>query len=139
MSREFRVLVRESLLKAGLSGASEVLENEQSSGFEDSESIWTLGNLRLRFIEERGQHFVDIGSGFCKSRYFIFDDLALLMRWRTLDEIIHTEEPIELSEALRLVKDELETLDEMFSKERLDETSAKLQEVSEAKGKARYG
>lgn len=139
MSMEFRVLIREGLLKTGLSNASEISESMHPSCFGNSESVWVLGNIRIRFIKDRGQLFVDIGSIFDESRLFIFDDVALFMEWQKLDEIIKADQPLDLQVSLNFIKRDLRTLENIFSKKELKATTKKLDEISKKKAQARFG
>ena len=138
MADNFRVLIREHLLKSGLSGAKEIFESKATDNFGNSDSLWELGNLRMKFIKDRSQIFVDIGSVFDSSQFFIFDDIALMMGWQTLNEVIEAEEPLELLACLNLVKNHFDELNRVLSKKQLEFTVKKIVEISNAKTKARF-
>ena len=104
MSVEFRLLVRESLLKSELMSAAQISESKNLENFGNIESLWELGDLRLRFLKDRDQIFFDLGSKFDEAKFFIFDDIALLMKWKDLDEIIKAVEPLDLVSSLGFIK-----------------------------------
>jgi hypothetical protein len=139
MTKKFQIAIRESLLKTGLSAASEVPLSAELLRFCDSISIWELGNLRIKFIKDRGQEFVDVGSKFDASHFFIFGDISLLMKWQSLEEIIHADAPLDLESSLSLIKRDLDKLEVLFSKSMLQETSNKISLISEEKTRAKFG
>ena len=139
MNNKFLISIKESLLKAGLSSASEISNSSQPSGFGDTDSIWELGNLRIKFIKDRGQVFVDLGSKFNESHYFIFDDVSLLLKWQELDEIINADAPLDLATSLSLIKKDLNKLDTLFSKNELQKTTNEIDLIAKKKARIRFG
>ena len=139
MSTEFKVLIRDSLLKAGLSSTREVFESEDTKNFGNVESIWVISNLQIRFVKDRGQVFIDIGSIFDKSKFFIFDDVALLMKWQALDDIIKATEPLDLLSSLIFIKQNFNKLELLLSKKKLKSTTEKINTISNKKTQARFG
>lgn len=138
MNNEFEIAIRKCLLKAGLSAAAEVYTSSPSPSFGDCESVWELGNLRLRFVKDRGQLFVDVGSKFDESLNFVFDDISLFMKWEEPGGIINAESPVGLEHALKLIKQDLDKLENLFSKSKLQTTSKKINQISKAKTQTRF-
>ena len=139
MSVEFRLFIRESLLKSGMSSAKEVSESKSLESFGNIESLWEFGDLRLRFLKDRGKIFVDLGSKSDEAKFFIFDDIALLMKWQGLDEIIKAVEPLDLVSSLGFIKRDYDTLTDLLSKKKYSSTAARLEAISSQKAQARFG
>ncbi|MGM0562952.1 MAG: hypothetical protein ACQES2_01355 [Pseudomonadota bacterium] len=123
-------------MKSGLSDAKNISESKNLENFGNIESLWELGNLRLRFIKERGQVFLDLGSRFDEGKFFIFDDVALLMKWQSLDQIIEAFEPLDLVSSLGFIKRDYEDLTDLMSKKKYTSTSASIEEISRKKAQA---
>jgi len=139
VSVEFRLLVRESLLKSELMSAAQISESKNLENFGNIESLWELGDLRLRFLKDRDQIFFDLGSKFDEAKFFIFDDIALLMKWKDLDEIIKAVEPLDLVSSLCFIKRDYDALTDLLSKKNYSSTSARLEAISNQKAQAKFG
>lgn len=136
---EFSILIREKLLQAGFLEALEIDRDVDPSCFGNEVTIWKVGDLLLKFIKDRDQIFVDIGGISDKSHFYIYDDIAIMMEWQKLDEILRATEPLDLLSALTFIKRDIIKLEKLLSKERLKSTQKRLDEISEIKTHARFG
>lgn len=77
---------------------------EDFFNFGNAYSIWQYGNLNLRFIKDRAQTFVDIGSKYDKGEYFTFDVLSVYMGWQTIDELLISKTSLEIDIEIKCIK-----------------------------------
>lgn len=138
MLDEFNVFVYEQLLNAGLSAEEKISLPSDPKSFGNAQSIWRIDNICLRFLKDRGQFFLDLSSVYDESNYFVFDDVALLLGWQDIDQIMNVTEPLKISYALSLIKSDLIKLNKIFSKNQLELTFKKLSEISEIKCKESF-
>ena len=107
--------------------------------FGNAAAVFEIGNLRLRFIRDRGQDFVDLGSSISPGQYYLFDDVSLMMGWENLKEIVGADKPISVTRALRYVQNDLNKLDKAFSAEEIMSTNAKLKSAERERVNAMCG
>jgi len=132
--------VEYELKQLGMSNAKLLRESYNAQSFGNAEAVYKLGNLQLRFIRDRGQDTVDIGSSIIPEHFYTFDDVALWMEWLSFDELLRFDKPINfdepppgpifsLSEALGYIKRDLAKLDRAFSADEIMSTNAKLKDI----------
>lgn len=119
----------------GIGQTKLIHESYDPKNFGNAEAVFEIGNLRLRFIRDRGQDFVDLGSSIRPGQYYLFDDVSLMMGWENLKEIVGADKPISLTKALRYIQNDLSKLDKAFSAEEIMSTNAKLRSAERERGR----
>jgi hypothetical protein len=122
----------------GISHAKLIHESYDQQNFGNAEAVFEIGHLRLRFIRDRGQDFVDLGSSTSPGHYYLFDDVSVMMRWESLNDIVGVDEPISLNKALGYIQNDLDKLDKAFSAEEIISTNAKLKSAERQRTKAMF-
>jgi hypothetical protein len=92
----FRDKVCRLLEGVGLPARNVVFERYDPDAFGNGEVIVDADAMRLRFIRERGQDFLEIGPSEGDEN-FLFDDVELAMGWKTHEEVFSRLEPEPLS------------------------------------------
>lgn len=134
----------------GFQDAELIRESYSVESFGNAQAIYRIGNLYLNFIRDRGDDTVDFLNPTDLSDTFIFDDMSLLMGWKTLDEMVERRNNIDFSkppsgpipsldEALRRIKQHYEELQHMFSLVELGGTLIRLRETYRKRCKAIFG
>src|SRR5262245_27207216 len=85
--------ITSQLIAAGLSRATLVSSSSDGSSFGDTEVIFKLDALLLRFVRDRGQIFLDIASSAAPAEFHQYCDVEVAMGWRTIDQILARREP----------------------------------------------
>jgi hypothetical protein len=124
------------LREAGIEAAELVRASPDSASFGDTEAVFRVARLLLRFVRERGQEFMDLGATASPEQYHRFDDLEIAMGWKTIDQVLAKREPENLSEVLARVSRHLKELDEAFSPERERFTRARVERAARDRGHA---
>jgi hypothetical protein len=92
--------------------------------------------LILRFVKDRGQELLDVASTASPDRLFLFDDLAVAMGWRTIDEVLAKQEPESLDVVLTRLARYVRELNEAFSWDREPLTRAGVERAARDRGDA---
>lgn len=131
--------VEHELNQLGISHAKLIHESYDPQSFGNAEAVFELGHVRLRFIRDRGQDFVDFGSSSTPGHYYLFDDVSVMMGWESLNDIINVDEPIGLSKALSFIQNDFDRLNKAFSANEIMSTDAKLKSAERQRTKAMFG
>jgi hypothetical protein len=132
----FAESVAARLNAAGLGQAELVSAVQDDASFGNAEVIFRAGSLRLRFVRDRGQEFLEMASDAAPTRFFQFDDVELALGRKTIREILAAHEPERLEVMLaRLAKDVAE-LNDAFSGDRERLTRARVEQAARARGEA---
>jgi hypothetical protein len=124
------------LKAAGIERADLVEKSPENGAFGDSEAIFRIGSLLLRFVRERGQEFIDISGGTTADRFHQFSDIEIAMGWSTIEEELAKREPEQLSQVLDRVSRHLAELDGAFSNGREQLTHARIERAARERGEA---
>jgi len=126
-----------------------VRETYDEEHFGNACAVYKLGNLVLQFSRDRGDDFVDFLNPADTSETCTFDDISLLLGWKSLDEMLAEGKrtsfadppkgPISMIESLKLIKSHLFLLDRMFSKSELPETLSRIRSTCKLRCKAFFG
>jgi hypothetical protein len=127
---------RNLLASSGLAGWELVSSSPESSAFGNSEAVFRLGPVQLRFTRDRGQEFLDCGSTLAPTVFHQFDDVDIAMGWRSVDEVLAKREPEDLGAVLARVRTHLVALEEALSGERERLTRARLERAARERGEA---
>jgi hypothetical protein len=125
----------DALANAGLPDAEEV-KYAPAAAFDNAEAIYRLGPLLLRFVRDRGQIFLDLGSVNVPSEFWQFDDVEIAMGWKSIDEVLSKREPERLDSLLERVRVRSSLLGGAFSGEQAPFTRARLQRAARERGEA---
>ena len=60
-----------------------------------------LDSMVLRFVEERGEAFLDLALGSNPGRFFFFDDLSVALGWESTGSVLARVRPRPLEEAIQ--------------------------------------
>ncbi|MCI0557994.1 MAG: hypothetical protein MN733_05825 [Nitrososphaera sp.] len=133
-------VVERELSKLGMSNAKLVHESYSPQNFGNAEAIYELGKLQLRFLRDRGDDTVSIGSSSSPQHFYNIEDVAVWMGWIALADLLKYDTPINFDEpppgpifslpkALSLIARDLKQLDRAFSSGEIMSTHAKLKET----------
>lgn len=134
--------VERELKRLGVGNATLVHESYNHQNFGNAEAVYEFANLKLRFVRDRGDDMISLGSSITiSSQLFYIDDVAVWMRWLSLDDLLQFyRAPIDfskpprgplftLAKALDLIARDLTQLDKAFSPGELMSTHAKLKDT----------
>jgi hypothetical protein len=124
------------LREAGIDAAALVRASPESASFADTEAVFRVAGLLLRFVRDRGQEFLHLAANAAPGPFHQFDDVEIAMGWKTIDQALAKREPANLSEVLARLSRHLEELDEAFSPERERFTRARVERAARDRGHA---
>ena len=133
-------LVECELSRLGISNAKLAYETYNPQSFGNAEAIYKLGNVQLRFLRDRDDDMVDIGSAIRPQHFYNSDDVAVWMGWISLDDLLKYDAPINFDEPppgpifslpkmISLIVRDWQKLDNAFSSGEFMSTNAKLKEI----------
>ena len=131
---------RRLLRKTGMASAELVDELYDSRSFGNALATYRLGVFVMKFVRDRDDETVDIGSVEEPDRLYGFLHLAVFRGWIDIEEALKIydigadqdewSKPLfELDEALDLIGRDLENLQELFSGSRLETTLGSLADI----------
>lgn len=126
--------VQDALDAAGLK-AVEFSRAPESEHFGDTEAVFRVGSLLLRFVRDRLQAFVDLGSTTSPTTFHQFDDVEIAMGWKTIDQVLAKREPEELSSILQRVHANFAALENAFSADQERLTRARVERAARERGR----
>lgn len=110
-----RERAEEALSDAGLEPATLESEVYDEKEFGNAEAVFTLGSLRLRFLRDRGQVFLELGSTVEPRRFFLVDDVEVAMGWTKAEDVLAKHDPDDLKEVVARVGAKREELEQALS------------------------
>lgn len=133
-------VVERELNQLGMSNARLVHESYNPKNFGNAEAVYKLSNLQLRFLRDRDDDTVSIGSSSRPEHFYNLDDVAVWMGWISLDDLLKYDTPINfdepppgpifsLTKAISFIARDLTHLDKAFSPGELMSTHAKLKDT----------
>ena len=128
--------VEETMKAAGIEGALLQGEAVDPEHFGDGEVVLRLGALMLRFIRDRGEDFLDVGSAAAPDRFHQFDDVEIAMGWRSLDQVLAKKEPAPLTNVLLRLRERLSELQSAMSSDQEPFTKARIERAAAERGAA---
>lgn len=126
--------VRDAFEAAGLKEVDEVSRAPESEHFGDTEAIFRVGSLLLRFVRDRLQAFVDLGSTISPTKFHQLDDVEIAMGWKTIDQVLAKQEPEDLTSVLKRIQANLTTLEAAFSADQERLTRARVERAARERG-----
>jgi hypothetical protein len=84
----------------------------------------------LRFLRERGEDFLDVAIASYPSRFWQFDDVAIALGLRTVDQVIARTQPEALVEPLRVAKANWTVIEAAFRPQRLEATLVNIERAT---------
>jgi hypothetical protein len=91
---------------------------------------FTIEPIVLRFLRERGEDFLDVATSSCPSSFSQFDDVAIALGLRTVDEVIARTQPEALVELLGAAKANWKVIEAAFRPERLEATLVNIERAT---------
>lgn len=107
---------------ANLGDARLMFHSPESVHFGDTSAVFSVGTMLLKFIRERGQVFIELGTQAEPEEFYQFDYVAIAMGWRSLDEVLARSAPEPMGEILKKVGDYINLLQLAFSPDRIQYT-----------------
>ncbi|HLA77817.1 MAG TPA: hypothetical protein VJU18_09595 [Vicinamibacteria bacterium] len=135
-SSSLREKAENELSAAGLGPAKLARERRDEEHSRNAEVVFSIGTLRLRFVRDRGQEFLDLASSAEPERFFLFDDVELAMGWRTIDAVVTKQNPADLRNVLARIKERQDELDHAFSTTHWTHTAGRLESAAKLRGDA---
>jgi len=129
-----RILHRMS--EAGLEGAELVSAEPECAAFGDTSATFRAERLLLRFVRDRGEEFLDVGSTDHPDTLFQYDDVQIAMGWRSVDEILDRNEPEPIEHVLDGLARKIPALQAAFSPELVSETMTRIRSAEAMRGEA---
>jgi len=93
----------EALSDAGFEPATLEREMYDEEEFGNAEAVFTLGSLRSRFLRDRAQDFLELGSTAEPRRFFLVDDVEVAMGWKKVEEGLAKQYPDDLKDVVARV------------------------------------
>jgi hypothetical protein len=126
--------LQDAFAAAGLNDTEEISRANESEHFGDTEAIFRVGSLLLRFVRDRLETLVDLGSVASPTIFHQFDDVEIAMGWKTIDQVLAKREPEELISVLKTVRANLATLESAFSGDQERMTRARVERAARERG-----
>ena len=121
---DFPGSILSSLEQAGMTGAELVSAEPESPAFGDTAATFRLGRLLLRFVRDRGEEFLDVGSADNPDAWFQYDDVEMAMGWRSVDDVLEKSAPEPIERVLDRVAGRFPQLQAAFSPDSASDTMA---------------
>jgi hypothetical protein len=126
--------VRDALEAAELKGAEEISQLPESEHFGNMEATFRVGSLLIKFVRDRLQAFVDLGSTSSPTKFHQFDDVEIAMGWKTIDQVLAKKEPEDLTSVLKKVSANFAALEAAFSADQEQLTRARVERAARERG-----
>lgn len=136
MQDSLKDCAQQLLTEAGLPSGEVIHEVVHPEHFGDSEIIFKVGPMHLRFVRQRGQDFVDVSPASVPGQYHQFGDVELAMGWKTVDQVWSRNEPEPLASVVERLRVRYAEFSDAFSSARASETLTKLSFASRRRGAA---
>lgn len=124
------------LRSVGISDAEIVARDSVGSDSKNAEVIIRSGLILLRFIRDRGQEFLDLGSVAAPNSLFQFCDVEIAMGWKTIDEVLAMREPDRIDVVLAKLALHFMELSDAFCRDRERLTRARVERAARDRGEA---
>jgi hypothetical protein len=122
---------REKIHRAGINGESLVSSHFSNAGIRGSgEAHVRLDGVKLMFLLERGEEFVDIGPQDGSAELFRFDDLWVALGWRESAVAAARKKPAALDDELRELATRLPEVRKALSPSDIERTRGLVREVA---------
>jgi hypothetical protein len=108
------------------------------ASFGNGQASFEIGSLILRYVRDRGQEFIDLGSIQNPAKLFCFYDVEIAFGWRTIEQVIAISEPEPIETVLASFGRHREELERAFSGGHLA-TIARVEAAAAARGSAFKG
>jgi len=143
-------VIESELSQFGMSNAKLVHESYDPQNFGNAEAIYKLGNVQLRFLRDRGDDIVDIGSASRPQYFYNSYDVAVWADWISFDDLMkYYHAPINfadpptgpifsLPKMISLIARDLRLLNKAFSAEEFMSTNAELKEIERKRIKSTW-
>jgi hypothetical protein len=131
--RSLEQAAAEYLHNAGLD--ADLIDATRASGpYGDSEAVFKLHSVLIRFVRDRRQEFVDVAAVGFPERFFQFDDLAIMMGWTSIPDVLAKTKPDEIDVILECIHAHNNEVQRAFSPDQWTKTRSQLEEVENQRG-----
>jgi hypothetical protein len=100
-------------------------------------ATFELDGLLLRFVRERTEEYLDIGTRLREDGFHQFDDVAIAFGWTSVREVLNKVEPEPLDDVIRRVAQHLPTLKAELNGPQAEWTRTRIQRANSDRAKAR--
>jgi hypothetical protein len=114
-SASLREKAEKELSDAGFGAATLEREMYDEDQFGNAEAVFSIGSLRLRFLRDRGQEFLELGSLAEPGRFFLVDDVEVAMGWKAVEDVLTKQHPDDLRDVVARVGAKRKELEHAFS------------------------
>lgn len=90
-------------------------ETHNDDQFGNAQAIFRIGGLRLRFLRDRGQEFLELGSPADPDQFFLIDDVEVAMGWKAVEEVLAKTHPEDIRDVLARLGAKRNELERAFS------------------------
>lgn len=125
-----------ALKDAGIDGAELLRDRYEPQSFGDAELIFRLESLLLRFIRDRGEEFLELGSTSAPDRFHQWDDVEVAFGWRSTADVLAKTAPEPLADVLARLRGRLGELQGAMSADQERFTRARIERAAETRGRA---
>jgi hypothetical protein len=130
--------VQRWLTDADLASARLLASRYDPDTFGDGEAAYRLGRLTLRFVRDRGQYFLDIGTDDTADRLYPFGDVEVALGGRPLDELVGLKQPEQIPDVLRRLRLRRDAIEGALTGPDRAELRARIEDVARQRGLAIY-
>jgi hypothetical protein len=105
----------EELRRCGINDPELLRHRYDRENFGDSEAVFKIGRLIVRFVRDRGQRFIYLASSSKPDVFYQFDDAHIAMGWKSVEEVVAKQEPEPLHAVVERLADNLASLEDILS------------------------
>lgn len=133
-SSSLREKAEQELSDAGLGPATLEREMHNEDQFGNAEAIFSIGSLRLRFLRDRGQDFLELGSRAEPEQFFLVDDVEVAMGWKAVEGVLTKQHPDDLRDVLARVGAKRKELEHAFSLSNWPNSARRFESATKKRG-----
>ena len=134
--KSFQINVQSLLEAAGFKNYELISHVQDEKHFGNSEAVFKIGVILLRFILDRGQAFIDVASTVNPARFYQYDTVQLAMGWNTIEDILTRNHPVDLEAVLLELAQNYRSLEIAMSKNNIEQTAELFEKADKARGEA---
>jgi hypothetical protein len=122
------------LSDAGFGPATLEREMRDEDQFGNAEAVFSIGSLRFRFLRDRGQEFLELGSLAEPGRFFLVDDVEVAMGWKAVEQVLTKQCPDDLRDVLARVGAKRKELEHAFSLPNWSDSARRFESAAKKRG-----
>jgi hypothetical protein len=122
------------LSDAGFGPATLERDTCDEDQFGNAEAVFNIGSLRFRFLRDRGQEFLELGSSAEPGRFFLVDDVEVAMGWKTVEEALTKQCPDDLRDVLARIGAKRKEIKSAFSLANWPDSARRFESAAKKRG-----